>query len=241
MSFEALAQSAEKLRSALYASTGKHLVAEVSLNTPSDDRGEAAFIKAVLWGYVLWFEACQPAGRYLMNIVRNASAEDQKVASRAFQDLQNLRTFYAHNLIQSSKNDQYKLNQAKAWLAQNSGADGDWDRCTNSLCSGLVAALDILYNHWNRVSSSPEDAVNAIQALISALEREWEPHLFDCIIEEVAESLSLPDFDPVKYRDSRLPDWRKITEFFTDRKSAEVAIRRAIHQEMALKFGAAPA
>src|SRR5450756_1816760 len=99
------------------------------LEAPGNDRGDAAFIRSVLWGYVLWFEACQPAGRYLMSIVRNSSPEDQKAASRAFQDVQNLRTYYAHNLLPSSKDDQYKLNQAKVWLAQNGGAERDWDRC----------------------------------------------------------------------------------------------------------------
>jgi hypothetical protein len=211
----------------------------MSLDPPGDSQGEAAFIKSVLWGYVLWFEACQPAGRYLMNIVRNSSPEDQKAASRAFQDVQNIRTFHAHNLLPSSRSDQYKLNQAKAWLVQNGGAERDWDRCTAKLCSGLATALDILCTHWNRVTASPEDAVTAIQALIDAIEREWEPHLFDRMVEEVAVTLGLSDFDPVKYRQARLEDWRKITEFFLDRTSAEAALRRAIHQEMTIKFGTA--
>jgi len=175
-----------------------------------------------------------------MNIVRNSSVEDQKAASRAFQDLQNLRTFHAHNLLPSRKGDEYKLNQAKAWLAQNGGADLDWGRCTDSLCLGLAAALDILRKHWSRVTSSSEDAVIAVQTIFEALEREWEPHLFDGMIEDVAKSLSLPDFDTVKYRDSRLQDWRKITELFLDRTSAEAAVRRAIFQEMEQKFGAFP-
>ncbi|MGS0648924.1 hypothetical protein ACU81Q_15000 [Komagataeibacter melomenusus] len=174
-----------------------------------------------------------------MNIVRNSSPDDQKAASRAFQDVQNIRTFHAHNLLSSSRSDQYKLTQAKAWLVQNGGAERDWDRCTAKLCSGLAGALDILCTHWNRVTASPEDAVTAIQALIDAIEREWEPHLFDRMVEEVAVTLGLSDFDPVKYRQARLEDWRKTTEFFLDRTSAEAALRRAIHQEMTIKFGAA--
>jgi hypothetical protein len=239
MSFGALAQSAERLRAALHASTGKNLVAEVSLAPPAEHRGEAAFVRSILWGYVLWFEACQPAGRYLMNIVRNSSPEDQKAASRAFQDVQNLRTFHAHNLLPSSKSDQYTLNQAKAWLAQNGGAERDWDRCTSKLCSDLTAALDIICTHWSTVTASPEDAVTAIHGLTDALEREWEPHLFDHMIEEAAISLGLADFDPVKYRGTRIDDWRKITGFFLDRTSAEAAVRRAIQQEMTMKFGTA--
>ena len=237
MSFDALAEAADRLRTALHASTGRHLVADVSLETPGDDRGQAAFIKSVLWGYVLWFEASQPAGRYLMNIVRNSSPEDQKAASRAFQDLQNLRTFHAHNLLPSSNSDQYKLSQAKAWFAQNGGAERDWDRCTSTLCSDVAGALDILCAHWNRVTASPEDADMAIPALIESLNRHWEPHLFDRMIEEVAASLGLADFDPVMYRGTRLDDWRRIAEFFLDRTSAEAALRRVIHQEMSIKFG----
>lgn len=239
MSFQALEQSAERLRTALHASTGKNLVTEVSLAPPTGDLGEAAFIRSILWGYVLWFEACQPAGRYLMNIVRNSSPEDQKAASRAFQDVQNLRTFHAHNLLPSSKKDQYTLSQAKAWLAQNGGTERDWGRCTIKLCSDLAAALDILCTHWNTVTASPEDAIAAIQGLTDALEREWEPHLFDHMIEEAATALGLSDFDPVKYRSTRLEDWRIITGFFLDRTSAEAAVRRAIQQEMTMKFGAA--
>ncbi|AEO47255.1 hypothetical protein [Rhodospirillum rubrum] len=239
MSFEALIQSADRLKATLHASTGRHLLADVSLDAPGDSQGEAAFIRSVLWCYVLWFEAFQPAGRYLMNIVRNSSPEDQKAASRAFQDVQNLRTFHTHNLLPSSKSDQHKLNQAKAWLAQNGGTESDWDRCTLKLCSGLTAALDILHVHWNRVTASPEDAFTAIQMLIDALEREWEPHLFDHTIEEAAMSLGLSGFDVVKYRGTRLEDWRGITGLFLDRKSAENAVRRVIYQEMAIKFGPA--
>ena len=239
MSFGALAVSAETLRASLLAATGRELIAEISLEAPNDDQGEVAFIKSVLWGYVLWFEACQPVGRYLMNIVRNSSPEEHKVAARAFQDIQNLRTFHAHNLLPSNKSDQQKLSQAKVWLAQNGGANGDWDRCSAKLCTDLAVALDILRAHWGHVTASPEDAATAISGLIDALEREWEPHLFDRIVDDIAASLSLSDFDPVKYRGTRLEEWRKITEFFSDRTSAEVAIRRAIHQEMTMKFGVA--
>jgi hypothetical protein len=241
MSFEAWAQSAGRLRAALHSSTGKHLLAEVSLEAPDDSRGEAAFIKSVLWGYVLWFEACQPAGRYLMTIVRNSSSENQKVASRAFLDVQNLRTFHAHNLLSSNNSDQHKLNQAKAWLAQNGGAERDWDRCTTKLCSDMTVALDIICTHWNIVIESPEDAATAIRGLIDTFEREWAPHLFDRMIDEVATSLGLSDFDSVKYRVTRLEDWRKITEFFLDGTSAEAAVRRVIQQEMTMKFGVASA
>ncbi|PSJ53128.1 hypothetical protein [Pseudaminobacter soli (ex Li et al. 2025)] len=239
MSFEALAQSAERLRNTLQASTGRNLVADVSLTPPDANGGEAAFIKSVLWGYVLWYEACQPAGRHLMSIVRNSSPRDQQVAARAFQDVQNLRTFHAHNLLPSDKSDQYKLSQAQAWLVQNGGSERDWDRCTAKLCSELAAALDILCTHWNIVTACPEDEVTAVQGLIDALEREWEPHLFDRMIEEVATSLGLSGLDPVKYRKKRLEDWRKITDCFWDRMSAETAVRRAIQQEMVITFGEA--
>jgi hypothetical protein len=186
MSFKALAEAAERLGAALREATGRNLIAGVSVEPPNDDQGEAAFIRTVLWGYVLWFEACQPAGRYLMSIVRNSSPEDHRAASRAFQDVQNLRTYQAHNLLPSSRDDQYRLNQAKAWLAQNGGTERDWHRCTTKMSSDLKCAIDSLHKHWNVLVESPEDKAAGIQGLINALEREWEPHWFDRIVDEVA-------------------------------------------------------
>src|SRR5688500_9521970 len=49
MSFEALAQSAERLRAALHASTGRNLVAAVSLEAPGNDQDEAAFLRLIQW------------------------------------------------------------------------------------------------------------------------------------------------------------------------------------------------
>ena len=240
MSFEALASSVLKLKTELRTATGQDLIADVSLGLPSDEeRGEAAFIKSVLWGYVLWFEACQPAGRYLMSIVRNSSPDDHRAAAKAFQDVQNLRTFHTHNLLPSNRSDQYKLTQAKIWLVENGGAEEEWDRCAAKLCNELSVAIEILSSHWGRVTASSEDAPTATRGLIDALNRDWEPHLFDRMIEDVAMSLGLPDLNPVKYRSDRLEDWRKITDLFSDRTSAEAAVRRAIQQEMAMRFGAA--
>jgi hypothetical protein len=212
----------------------------VSLDLPNGDDGEAAFLKLVLWSYVLWFEACQPVGRHLMSIVRNSSPEDQKVAARAFQDIQNLRTFHAHNLRESSTGDQHKLSQAKAWLVENGAAKQDWAACVAKLTASLITALNILCNHWSRLMESPEDAPTAVQALTEALERNWEPYLFDGIVDDVAATLALTDFDAVKYRTVRLDDWRKASELFQDRTSAEAALRRMIHQELLAKFGAIP-
>ena len=240
MDFEALTESVERLRAVLYEATGKDLIENVSLDLPGDDDDEAAFLKLLLWSYVLWFEACQPVGRHLMSIVRNSSPDDQKVAARTFLDIQNLRTFHAHNLRESNAGDQHKINQAKAWLVGNGAAKQNWEACLEKLTSSLIAALNILRAHWGRLMESPEDALAAVQALNEALERNWEPYLFDSIVDEIASTLALTDFDAVKYRNLRLEDWRKAAELFQDRMSAEAALRRMIRQELLAKFGANP-
>jgi hypothetical protein len=107
------------------------------------------------------------------------------------------------------------------------------------MSSDLKCAIDSLHKHWNVLVESPEDKAAGIQGLINALEREWEPHWFDRIVDEVAISIGLSNFDAVRYREFRLNDWQRITGFFLDRASASAAVRRAIQQEMETKFGMA--
>jgi hypothetical protein len=239
MSFAELSRAADRLRSSLKSSTGRDLITPVSLETPSNDTMEISFHKAVLWGYAFWFEACQPAGRYLLNVVRNTSPTDHKLASRAFTDVQNLRTSKTHNLNPTDKGDRHKLNQAEVWLIQNGGQLGDWGACTTSLCNSLASALNILADRWESIILSDEDAKIGVQELLFVIDHEWPAHLFDRMVEEAAAHLHLTDLDPVAYRKGRLMDWRTITEVFSDRMSAETAIRRAILQELSLKFGPA--
>jgi hypothetical protein len=237
MSFASLNQAAERLRKSLRVATGIDLIDSVSLEAPQDDASEISFHKSILWGYAFWYEACQPAGRHLLNIVRNTSRESYSLANRAFLDVQNLRTFKAHNLSLASKSDQYKLTQAKVWLAQNRAAESDWGFCINSLCEALARALNILCDRWEVLVNSSEDAESAIQDLIGAINREWPAHLFDRIIEDASALLDLPDLDSAAYRKMRLDDWRRITDLFTERVSAEAAVKRAIIQELTMKFG----
>ena len=237
MSFQALDEATEKLRKSLKTSTGRDLIARVSLEFPSDDTTEISFHKAIMWGYVFWLEACQPAGRHLLNIVRNTSPADHKLISRAFTDLQNLRASKAHNLDPTSTGDRYKLEQAKLWLLENGGEPPDWQACNRSLSYSLTSAVTILVSKWNEIVLSDEDAKIAICELLRAIDREWPAYLFDRIVENAAECLSLTGFDAVTYRKTRLQDWRSLTEVFSDRKSAEAAIGRAILQELTLKFG----
>lgn len=207
---------------------------------PGEGQTEADFIKTILWSYVLWFEACQPVGRFLMLIVRNTSPENHKSASRAFLNLNNLRTSHAHNLLQTSKSDQRKLEQARTWLASNGGNEADWARCTSILSAELAAAIDVIREHWQKIMQSGEDREAAILSPTDTIEREWEPHVVDAIVSDVATSIGLESLDVVRYRSGGLDEWRKAVELFSDRESAEAALRRIIRQEMVAKFGASP-
>lgn len=239
MLFETLVQSADRLRAALHASTGRHLVEQVSLDTPDEDGSEAAFIKTVLWGYVFWFEACHPAGRHLLDIVRNTSPSQHASAARVFKDIQSLRTYATHNLLPSSRSDQYQLDQARAWLAENGAAARDWSACTTKLCATLATNLSILCDHWEAIIASPEDSGVAIQRLVAAVDRDWPAHMYDRMIDEAASRLGLAGLNPVAFRQQRLDDWRKIASLFADRAAAEAALARAIQQELEAKFGQA--
>ena len=197
MSFSALYGAAERLLTTLRTATGRDLIAQVSLERPSDEATEISFHKSVMWGYAFWVEACQPAGHHLLNIVRNTSPSDHNLVSRAFTDVQKLRATKAHNLDPTSKSDQHKLTQARIWMVENGGEPTDWAACTKSLCGTLAAALNILTKKWEFITSSSEDANIGVEQLLLTVDREWPAHLFDRMVEEAAAK---------KSRSGRLPE-----------------------------------
>lgn len=239
MKFADLLASSDRFRTLLKSTTGRDLIAQVSLDVPTGSSDEISFYKLVLWSCAFWNEACQPAGRHVLSIVKNTSISEYKVASGAFATVQNLRTVLAHNLNPVDKGDQRKAEQARIWLLAEGGDPPNWATCISSLCSSMTAALTILADRWETISGSPEDAAIGVQRLTFAMDREWPGHIFDRMIEQAAAKHRLSGLDPVAFRDPRLAGWRKLSEMFATREDAEIAVQRAITQELSGIFGGA--
>mgnify|MGYP006900563955 CR=1 FL=1 len=235
MTFYNLREAAERLRRSISDSCGQNLIDIVSVDEPNSD-DELGFYKLVLWCYVFWYEACPPAGRHILSILRSNSPVEHKTASSTFTVVNYLRTRMAHNLG-TSRGDQHKLTQAGIWLEQHGGQEIDWAQCVAALGDSMTVAVSALSTQWELLMKSPEDAMTAVERLLLEVHQDWPPHRFDPVITEVAESMSLEGLDVVRFRQTRQEEWQKLARLFISRPDAEVAIRRIIYSEMTRTFG----
>jgi hypothetical protein len=239
MSFAELKSACDQFRTLLRESTGRELVAAVSVEEPIEPQDELYFFKLVSWCYVALFEASQPATRYILSLLRAANPGEHKTISTVFENVNHLRTVRVHNLLPESRADDYKRRQASIWLVQNGGDPLDWSLCCDSLCMEVASAVRIVIEKWRGITSNVEDAAAAIQDLIVTIDREWPPHRFDRLVEGAANEIGLKGFDHVKYRQHRLDRWRELVGFFESREHAEAAMRTAIQRELEQVFGSA--
>lgn len=237
MTFPELTKTCEEFRDLLRESTGRDLVASISLDEPIEPQDELHFSKLVSWCYVLLFEASHPAIRYVLSLLRAANPREHQAVSTVFDDVNNLRTVRAHNLSPDNKSDDRKRQQANIWLIQNGGDPPNWPRGCNSLCSEVGSAIRLLSGKWRELIESAEDAAAVVQELLITIDREWPPYIFDRIVEGAATEIGLQGFDYVKYRQFRLSRWRELVGFFETREHAEVAMRAAISSELQQLFG----
>jgi hypothetical protein len=237
MTFPELKGACEDFRTLLREATGRELIIAVSVDEPAEPPDELHFLKLVSWCYVFLFEASQPAGRYIVSLLRAADPGEHKAVNETFENVNNLRTVRVHNLSVESRHDDYKTRQAHIWLVRNGGEPPDWAKCCRSLCEEARRAVDRLMKKWRRLTANKDDAESAVRELITAVDREWAPHTFDRIVEVAATEIGLSGLDCVRYRESRLDRWRELVGFFESREHAEAAIGAAIRRELEQVFG----
>jgi len=237
VTFSALKVACDQFRTLLHATTGRELVDPISVDEPHEPYDELHFIKLVSWSYVFLFEASHPATRHVLSLLRTGSPEDHRLVSSAFENVNNLRTVRAHNLLPESKRDDYRKRQAHIWLIRNGGDPLDWVSCCNSLSIEVTTAVERLIRKWSELTANEDDAASTVRELVITVDREWPPHAFDRIVEGAAGQVGLSGLDYVKYRESRLERWRELVGFFETQEHAVVAITSAIRLELEQLFG----
>jgi hypothetical protein len=237
MSFVILKSACDGFRTLLRQDTGRDLIDAVSVDEPKEPEDELHFLKLVSWCYVFMFEASQPSTKHILSLLRKANPESHRAISLTFETVNNLRTVRVHNLLAESRRDDQKRIQAHIWLLQNCGDPLDWPCCCRALSNEVTSAIDRLVEKWNQVTADKDDAASAVGDLMLAIDREWPPHAFDRMVETAANDIGLSGLDYVKYRQSRLKEWRELTGFFESRDHAEAAMSAAIRRELEHVFG----
>lgn len=109
MTFAALQEVHRQLGLRLRAYGGDAALPEVTVSLPIHDNDELAFVRLVVWCYVLVNESGRVALRFLRDLPPLNGAELLPEAG-------NLRTWATHNLLPDKEADRKKLIQSWQWL-----------------------------------------------------------------------------------------------------------------------------
>lgn len=238
MTFEELKEVCLEFRRLIEGTTGRNLIASISLAEPTPPPDELHFLRLVSWCYAFLIEGSQPVMRFIMNILRASSAKDFKNIDRLINEVVSLRTMQSHNLSLESSSDARHQVRASAWLSSNGGDPPDWGTCCGQLADQVAGAIRTLSTKWRTVVANPEDAADAITKLLLQIDNDWPGHELDKLVEGAASALGLKSFNATKYREKRIKDWRDMAGCFEDRDHARSAVSALIHRELERLFGA---
>lgn len=234
MKFSGVKRAWEELDELLFVTTSKRLFDQLTVPQPSGPEDELHFLHLVNWCYVAINEAGQVVLKHLIGMLRNSDAQASASVGKARSDIGNLRTAFAHNLPPSS--DQTRKRSADVWITQNGGSPPDWSKCCDALCSQMENLLRSSEKVWRLATELEEDRGSAVAGVLGAVDRSWQAYLFDEMVVEAAEALSIRGLNVVAYRDAHLARWKELAGFFDDRELAKVHVRVAIRNGLALTF-----
>lgn len=216
---------------------GQSFFEQISVEEPQSPEDELYFMKLVSWSYILFVESFPALYKQINSNLRVASTDDLKKIGVIYQNIHALRTHQGHNLVPTSSADQKKINLVTIWKTTYGGNPINWQNCCAALCTQIIEALIICKSAINRIVVDPKDLSTFTDELIFSIERKWEAHHFDRLVELALNNLSINNFDIGKYRKSRLDEWQKNVEYFSDRADAEKYMARLIFSELKAKFG----
>jgi hypothetical protein len=218
--------------------SGIQLFEKISVEEPKLPEDELHFVKLVAWSYIFFVESFPALYKQISSTLRSSDALSHKRVGEVYLNVHALRTVQGHNLKVSSSDDQKKVTLVAIWKATHGGTPFDWATCCEALCTQMTEVINILQGTIQKLLSDPEDFEQFRVDLLFSIERTWEPHSFDRIIEDAAERIGIKGLDVKKYRDGRIKEWRDSVSLFASRADAEHAVSRMIRVELKKKFGA---
>ena len=213
------------------------LFSPISVDEPTAPEDELHFLKLVSWTYILFVECFPILYKQIGSTIRVSDAATFKRINEIQQNIQALRTFQGHNLLANSASDQRKISLVTIWRQNYGGSPIIWSNCCTALCDQTIEILKYLEVAISKIFMDQEDASQFNNDLRFTVERNWEPHEFDRIVDDAAKEIGIEGIDVVKYRDSRIKIWRDTVSLFSVRAEANIAVSRSIKEELNQKFG----
>ena len=236
MSFSQLNAAVSDLREALLVHAGAGAFRDLNVRPPASDSDEGSFLRLVAWCYVLFFEAGRVTVPFLL---RQAADAEGQVCLRL---VGALRSWCFHNLGFESVHDLERRRTVSHWMLITSGATtprnaDDWRACFNGLSSQATATVLRCNVSLTAILSLDEDRELILNDLRRRIDRNWEAHVFDRIVEDAAVRHGRK-INARAFREPRLDRWRGFVASLADDADLSREIERLIDDEIASHFRA---
>lgn len=229
--FAKVRADAQSLTELIALRSGRQLVAPVTVPEPEEPPSELYFVRLVSWGYVFFNEAGGGVFKELARLLKSGRPDLSRTYQEGRRDIDALRTTFAHNLPNDGGNNDRTKRIADAWLIQH-GANDDWPSRCSALHLTLCTMLGTLRETFLQLCDG-----DGVERMLETIDRFWQPHLFDTLVEEIARDIGLPAFDTVAFRRPRQEQWAGLASLFAVRDDAAHALKRVIRAELERIFG----
>lgn len=225
MSFSELNSSVEDLRNELSVHISEAALEKFSCRLPGRAHDEAAFLRLIIYCYILFFEAGRVSIPYLVKI--NPPIGDSLKRQHCIETHQlvnELRTSIVHNLDYQDRKrkniSQWFLNTCQVTIPKQRK---HWRWCFKKLCEDVKSVTDYCSAVLSTIASSDDDKDIIFSDLQRRIDRNWPPFEFDKIITDAAVQLR-EKISVVKFRNKNISNWRD----FLDKLPGDVSLKREV-------------
>lgn len=235
MKFELLQTETSQLSEAVNKALGRAAIKPMTLEIPVPPPDELHFYQLVVWCYGFFYEATIDVLKEFKALMRQGPPERTNRFDSTLKIVNFLRTYKVHNL--PGKENENKRRFAEQWIKEASTDGQGIAGAVEELCRITLEMVGDLNEVWMSATQDMDDLKQVVERMVMAIENTWQPYQLDAIVMDIAAEIDLPGFDAKAFRDQHLEEWRKTSNCFIDRETAETGLRRHIRSLMQSKFG----
>jgi len=192
---------------------GQTVFMEISREMPKLSPPELGLLRVVSWFYVLYYEAGGVNVDFLAERLTTYNLDSGGNLSEHLTLVNQLRTYFQHNLDPSSRRDRRIQDYCEMWFRSQCGTsepneDAEWDRCLHGFLQEAMGFVDALLKCIREIErdESFEQVLNDWDLRRSRYHPAYE---FDQLINEVAVDMGRDSLDAAKFRKRYYDRWIK--------------------------------
>jgi len=203
-----------------------------TLKNPKFDPPEFGFLRTLSWLYVLYYEVGKVNVDFLTARFSAYNLDPDGKLARHPGIVQQLRTFYQHDLNPKESHNQILKEACEQWLSDQCGTpipgdDRHWRICLDAILNEAIEFFSTLKT-CIRFIEQDESRLEIISEWDLKCKRYHPPHEFDTLISKVVADMGRDNLDAVRLRRRYYDKWVKEMELLQGSYDFEVEARKLI-------------